>query len=276
MGLMPNFKSKFFGFRYHFADYHTQLADDITQHSNNYYNSIELRGGFNVGKNVRIMAFVPYYINKQIDDDGTTKTNGIGDISVMAQYKLWHSITQLSNNKAIKQELWIGGGIKLPTGIFNVNLADSSTTLSDINAQLGTGSTDFLLNGQYSLQYGRLGLNVSANYKLNTENSDKYKYGNKFSTNIIAFYHLGSSHLVISPNVGFGYENTDINKQRVDKVKQTVPFTGSHLVTAIAGVELNFKTIGFGVNVQLPASQDFADGQTQLRSKAMAHVSYSF
>ena len=276
MGLMPDFKTKFFGFRYHFADYHTQLASDINQYSNNYYNSIDLWGGFNVGKKLRIMAFVPYYINKQIDDDGTTNTNGLGDISVIAQYNIWQSITPLNNNKAIKQQLWVGGGIKIPTGTFKVDLADSSTTLSDINAQLGTGSTDFILNGQYSLQYGKFGVNISANYKLNTENSDKYKYGNKLTSNIIAFYHLGSGHLSISPNIGLGYENTDVNKLQVDKEKQTVPFTGSHLLTAIAGVEFNYKSIGFGVNVQLPTSQNFAEGQTELHTKAMAHLSYSF
>lgn len=272
MGLMPDFKSKFFGFRYHFSDFHTQLADDITQHSNNYYNSIELWGGFNVGKKLRVMAFVPYYINKQTDDDGITNTNGIGDISVMAQYNIWKSFTPFKNNKAIKQELWIGGGLKIPTGTFKVDLMDSSTTLSDINAQIGTGSTDFILNGQYNLQYGKFGVNVSANYKVNTANTDRYSYGNKFMTNMLAFYHLGNRHVVISPNVGLGYENISANKFKNEKVS----YTGSHVVTAITGIELNIKTIGFGANIQLPTTQSFAEGQTQLRMKVMAHVSYSF
>ncbi len=272
MGLMPDFKTKFFGFRYQFSDFHTQLASDITQHSNNYYNSIEMWGGFNVGKKLRIMAFVPYYVNKQVDDDGITNSNGLGDISVMAQYNIWQSITPLKNNKAIKQQLWIGGGLKIPTGTFKVNLADSSTTLSDINAQLGTGSTDFILNGQYNLQYGRFGANVSANYKVNTENTDKYRYGNKLTTNLLAFYHFGRNHFAISPNIGLGYEKTNPNRLQNDKVA----YTGSHLVTAIGGIEFSYKAIGFGVNVQVPTTQDFAEGQTQLKMKAMAHLSYSF
>ena len=272
MGLMPDFKSKFFGFRYHFSDFHTQLASDITQHSNNYYNSVEAWGGFNVGKKLRIMGVIPYYSNKQIDDDGTTYKSGIGDITVLAQYNVWQSTSLLPNNKAIKQQLWLGGGIKLPTGTFKVNLADSSTTLADINAQLGTGSTDFILNGLYSVVVGKLGINVSANYKVNLANSDKYKYGNKVTGNILAFYQLRKNHLYILPNVGFGYEKTDINELQSTKVA----YTGSHLVTAIAGVELNYKSIGLGMNVQLPTQQDFAEGQTQLRTKAMAHITYSF
>ena len=272
MGLMPDFRSKFIGFRYNYADYHTQLASDITQHSNNYYNSIELWGGYNINRKLRVMAFVPYYINKQIDDDGITNTNGLGDISVMAQYNIWQSTSLLNNNKAIKQQLWIGGGLKIPTGTFKVDLSDSSTTLSDINAQLGTGSTDFILNGQYNLQYGRFGVNFSANYKMNTVNKDKYQFGNKFSSTLLSFYHLGSRHLAISPNAGLGYESTDANILQSAKVQ----YTGSHLVTTIAGVEINYKAVAFGVNAQLPISQGFAEGQTQLRMKAMVHLSYSF
>ena len=272
MGLMPDFKSKFIGIRYHYADYHTQLANDPTQFSTNYYNSIEVWGGFNIGNKLRIMGVIPYYSNKQIDDDGTTFNKGIGDITLLAQYNVWQSTAFLNNSKALKQELWLGGGIKLPTGNFQVNVADSSTTLADINAQLGTGSTDFIFTGLYSLQLGKLGLNATANYKVNLENSDKYKYGNKLTGNLIAYYRFGSKHVSMSPNIGIGYESTAKNELQNAKVA----FTGSTLVTSIAGVELNYKAIGLGINAQLPLSQNFAEGQTQLRFKAMAHVSYSF
>jgi len=272
MGLMPDFKSKFFGFRYHFADYHTQLASDSTQYSNNTYNSVELWGGYNINKQWRVMAYVPYYMNKQVDDDGTTYSHGFGDVSILAQYNIWQKVILLNNNKAIKQQFWLGAGLKIPTGTFKVNLADSAYTLSDINAQIGTGSTDFMINGQYNVQYGKFGANLSANYKLNTQNADKYKFGNKLTTNVIAFYNLGSNHLAISPNVGLGYEKINANTLN----KGAIDFTGSNLVTAIAGIELSYKAIGFGVNIQLPTSQNFAEGQTQLNKKAMAHLSYSF
>ena len=272
MGLIPDFKNKFFGFRYQFSNFHTQLANDATQFSTNYYNSIELWGGYNVSRKLRVMAFAPYYFNKQIDDDGTTHKNGIGDVSIMAQYNVWQSTTMLNNNKAIKQQLWLGGGIKLPTGPFDINATDSNTTIADINAQIGTGSTDFILNGQYNLQLGKVGINVSANYKMNLENSDKYKYGNKFSGNALAFCQIKDKHFTILPNAGLGLETTD--KNALQKAK--VDYTESRLLTYMAGIELNYRAIGFGVNVQLPASQNFAEGQTELRSKAMAHVSYSF
>src|SRR5215475_8536802 len=80
MGLLPNFKSKFIGVRYHYSQYHTVLANDQTQFSHNYYNAVELWGGWNIGKKWQVLAFVPYYFNRQADDDGVTYKNGLGDV----------------------------------------------------------------------------------------------------------------------------------------------------------------------------------------------------
>ena len=136
-GLLPNFKNRFIGVRYHYAAYHTQLANDPTQFSTNHYNSTEIWGGFNIGSKFKVLGFIPYYANKQVDDDGTTYKNGLGDITLMAQYKILDIVKNAAGNKVLQQQLWIGGGVKLPTGSFNVNVKDTSTTIADINAQLG-------------------------------------------------------------------------------------------------------------------------------------------
>jgi len=271
MGLFPNFKSTFIGVRYHFAEYHTQLANDPTQFSTNYYNSTEIWGGFNIGRKFKVLAFVPYYANKQVDDDGTTYKNGLGDITVMGQYKVLEIVKNAAGNKVSQQQLWIGGGLKLPTGSFNVNLKDTNTTIADINAQLGTGSVDFLLNGLYTFSVGNFGFNASATYKINTVNSDGYKYGDKLTSNCIAYYKIAVNKNTISPNIGIGYETVNGNLLNGAKVQ----YTGSHVITALAGVEFGFNKIGVGFNAQLPIEQDFAQGQTQLRFKAMAHVTFS-
>ncbi len=270
-GLLPNFNNKFIGVRYHYAEYHTQLANDPTQFSTNYYNSTEIWGGFNIGKKFKVLGFVPYYSNKQIDDDGTTFKNGLGDITLMGQYKLLDIVKNAAGNKVLQQQLWIGGGLKLPTGSFNVNPKDTTTTIADINAQLGTGSIDFILNGLYTLTVGNVGINASATYKINSLNSDNYKYGNKFTSNCIAFYKIATKKNTISPNIGIGYETVNSNILNSSKVQ----YTGSHVTNAIAGVEFGFKKIGIGMNAQIPLEQNFAEGQTQLRFKAMAHITFS-
>ena len=271
IGLFPNFNSKFIGVRYHYSQFHTQLANDPTQFSNNNYNSVELYGGFNVGKKIKIIAFVPYYSNKQMDDDGTMYMKGLGDITVMGQYKILDIVKNAAGKNVAQQQLWIGGGLKLPTGYFNVNPKDTNTTIADINMQLGTASVDFILNGLYTYSVGNFGLNATATYKVNTANSDNYKYGNKLSTNCIAYYKLNKNHTTISPNIGIGYETINNNTLSGSKIQ----YTGSHVTTALAGIEFGFNKIGLGINTQIPIEQNFAEGQTQLKLKAMAHLTFS-
>ena len=271
MGLLPDFKSHFIGLRYHYAQYHTQLVSDPSQFADNYYNSVELWGGMRVGKKFQVLAFIPYYFNKQVDDDGTTTPRGLGDVSLIGQYQVFRNIGVNGNQDAIDQQLWLGGGIKLPTGPFNADPLDSTTTIADINAQIGTGSVDFLLNGLYTITVGNAGISASANYKINLANKDNYKFGNKFTANLIAFYRVPIGKNSMAPNLGLGYENVASNTVQKEKIQ----YTGSNVTTVLAGVEFNFKRVGLGFNGQIPVAQNFAEGQTKLNFKGMMHITYS-
>lgn len=272
MGLLPDFKSHFIGVRYHYSYLHTTLASDPSQFSHNYYNSIELWGGVNIGQKFQVLAFVPYYINRQVDDDGITTPHGLGDITVIGQYNVFHSINFTAGKNMIEQNLWLGIGVKAPTGSFKTNVDDPDATVADINAQLGTGSTDFLLNGLYNIRINDFGVNASASYQINTTNGQDYHYGNKLNTNLIAFYRIGIHKVMLSPNAGLGYEKVEGNLLHNAKVE----FTGSNVTNTIAGVELNLKKIGVGLNAQLPIRQNFAEGQTKLKFKSMLHITFGF
>ena len=69
-----------------------------------------------------------------------------------------------------------------------------------------------------------------------------------------------------------GYENVAINKLQ----NKSVQFTGSHVMTAIAGVEFDFGKVGIGINAQIPLAQNFAEGQTKMRYNGMMHLTYQF
>ncbi|MDB5275848.1 MAG: hypothetical protein JWR61_803 [Ferruginibacter sp.] len=278
MGLFPNFKSKFIGIRWNYAAYHTHLINDPAQFSHNYYNSTEIWGGINIGKRWQVLAFLPYHSNIQFDDDaGHTTKSGLGDITLLGNYKL--SDTRSGNTSS--QQVWIGGGVKIPSGSFNVDANNPSTTLADINAQIGTGSVDLFLNARHSFQFKDFGINTSASYKLGMANSQHYKYGNKLDINSIAFYQLKTKRFIIAPNAGLAYENTGgnrLNKQQIylsDGLDAGSFTTGGHALNCLAGVEVNFKKITVGANIQSPISQQFAAGQTNLHMKAMVHVTFS-
>jgi hypothetical protein len=272
MGLLPSFKSRFFGIRYHFMQYNTSLVADPTQFSHNNYNSLELWTGWNLGKKWQVLGFIPYYFNKQADDDGVTYKNGLGDITVMANYQLYQTPMASRRINSVWQELWIGGGIKLPTGSFSANTSDPDLTIADINAQIGTGSVDFLLNLNHYLHWTQFGLNTVINYKLNTSNGSDYKYGNRFAATSILSYQIKAGKIQVVPNVGLLYEHTAANQLQNQKVN----LTGGYLLGGIAGLEVYVNRVAVGFNLQGPFSQDLADGQTNLRIRGMAHITYVF
>lgn len=271
IGLMPQFKHHFIGFRYHFKRFNTVMADDPTQFSKDYYRTMELWGGWNFGKKWQVLAVIPYNFIHQVSDDGITNNQGIGDIALMVNYKLFDKSTTNAKGRPVMQQMWVGAGVKAPTGKFNADATDPAL-IAIANTQTGTASTDFMLSAMYNISINKTAINTSASYKLNTSNSDKYSFGNRFSVSSIASYSIKKSQVSIQPNLGLLYENTATNKLE----KQKVALTGGYLLTAMGGVELGYKKFTVGANMQLPLSQRFALGQTELKLKGMMHVTYAF
>lgn len=271
MGLLPNFKTKFIGVRYSFLNYRTILAKDASQFSNDYYKTTEIWSGWNIGNRWQVMAFVPYRSNKKISDDGVKTTNGLGDISLLANYKLFHTRNINASNKTVEQQLWAGAGIKMPTGAYHVDLTDPDANIGDANAQAGTGSTDILLNAMYQLTIQKIGFNTSVNYKINTANADQYRFGNRFTVNSLAFYRIRFAGMAVSPNAGLLYESSAGNNYQNEKVDET----GGYLLNASLGAEINFNKITVGINTQLPVSQNFAAGQTNSKTRGVLHISFA-
>ena len=80
----------------------------------------------------------------------------------------------------------------------------------------------------------------------------------------ISSYTFKKEHFSFVPNAGIMYENTAINKL----VRVEVAQTGGNLLTASGGIVISYKKITMGTNMQLPLSQRFADGQTDLKVRA--------
>lgn len=270
-GLLPHYKHAFFGLRYQYKRFNTVMADDPTQFSKDYYKSVELWGGWNIGKRWQVITVIPYNYVHQVSDDGVKNNQGIGDIAAIVNYKIFDKTSSLSKNETVKQQLWFGAGIKMPSGKFNIDDTDPAL-VAIANTQTGTASTDFMLNSMYSLRINKLGINTSVSYKLNTANKDKYSFGNKFSAGSFVSYTLNAGPVAIVPNLGLLYENTAINKLNKEKIAQT----GGNLLTTAAGLELNFKIVTIGANVQLPISQNFASGQTEVKTRGMVHMTFGF
>ena len=271
IGMMPQFTHAFLGIRYQFQHFKTVMADDPSQFSQDHYKTIELRGGWNFGRKWQLIATLPYHFVHQVSDDGIKNNQGIGDIAAMLNYKIFDRMSAFKKNTAIIQQLWFGAGIKIPTGRFNIDATDPAL-VAIANTQTGTASTDFMLNTMYNIRISNIGINSSASYKINTTNKDKYGFGNKFSANSILYYAVKKRNIDLMPNIGINYEHTASSTL----YKKTVAQTGGYLLATAAGLEASFKKITVGTNIELPLSQNFANGQTNMKLKGMMHISFSF
>lgn len=273
LGILPDFKSQIFGIRYRTNSLRTHIGvsgNTTYLTTDERYRTLELWAGWNIGK-FRLMASIPYSFNERENGGNTLSKSGIGDVSLTGYYKLLDSRKAVLTGKLLVQSLYIGGGIKLPTGKYNP--ADKTNTSQNTNLfQLGTGSLDFSVNAMYDIRLQDAGLNVSASYKMNTSNKYEYSYGNKFNGSAQAYYKFNIRNKVtIAPNAGILYEKA---KQDIDN-KFIVDISGGNLLLGSVGMEVTGKKISAGISWQSPLSQNLAGGFVRANNRAMMHVSFT-
>ena len=178
----------------------------------------------------------------------------------------------LTASSLIVQSLWLGGGVKLPTGKYNPednrNIAKSSNLF-----QLGTGSVDLNLSAMYDLRIQDMGVNLAANYRITTANRYDYKYGNKINLNAQLYYKFRPSMQVsIAPNAGIQYEHASLDKDK----GFDVTVSGGNLTMGTFGLEGGIRKFVFGANYQIPFGQDLASGIVKANDRLMVHVGFTF
>lgn len=270
IGLLPDFKKRFVGLRYQYKTLQSHLGPGGSTSyltTDETYRTAELWGGWNIGKKFRVLGFVPLNFSERSNQGISKSKMGLGDIAVVGYYQVLNYQNTLGN-KLLVQSLWIGGGIKLPTGKYEPAERKENED-SPNNFQLGTASTDFTLNAMYDIRLMDLGLNANVSYKINTRNKYDYQYGNKFSANLLAYYKLRPlKDLSISPNAGILYETAE--KDRESDV------SGGYSLMATTGIELSFKQYSIGGNFQPVLSQELADMKVKAGNRIMVHLTYLF
>lgn len=273
IGILPDFHKHIIGLRYRLNSLRSHIG---TNGSNTYltttekYITTELWGGWNIGKKFRVMLSVPYGFNER-NNLGTVKNkDGIGDISTMAYYQLVNKRSTTFRNNLMIQSLWIGGGIKLPTGKYSPE--DKANTSQNTNLfQLGTASTDFNLNAMYDTRLQDGGFNISANYKMNTANKYNYRYGNKLNASAQWYYKFRvKKSVTLAPNLGLMYETAAKDHDNLIPVDMS----GGFLIGGTIGLETTFKKISIGANLQRPWDQHLANGSVKANNRVMIHLSF--
>lgn len=272
IGILPDFTKHILGLRYRYNSLQTHLGEGgvptyLT--TSERYKTIELWSGWNIGKKFRVMASVPYSYNERSSQGINRFKQGIGDVNLSGYYELINTRKPV-NSKLLVQSLWAGGSIKLPTGSYNP--ADKSgSTQSNNLFQLGTASIDYTISAMYDLRLQDIGMNITANYKINTANKYHYTYGNKFGVNAQSYYKFRiRKHIMVAPNAGVQFEQSA--KDIDDKI--SVDVSGGNLLLGTLGVETAYRKIAIGANWQTPLSQNLAMGFVKARDRFMLHISF--
>ncbi|GAB3641690.1 hypothetical protein [Spirosoma arcticum] len=266
-GILPQSHRGFVGVRYGYKSYASHLTS-VNLRSEETFQKAELWGRFYPMRKLQVLAFVPYFVNRQtLLETGDQKTlSGLGDASVLVNYNVLNTFMD-STIHQIDHSLLLGGGVKLPTGRYRYDpLSDAD--VANANFQLGTGSVDVLVNAVYTVRYRQWGINTDATYKMNGANSNRYQFGNRTTVNasVLYFGQLGGVTLV--PNAGVAYENA--RRDRDLGVLNTR--TGGYTTFATAGIEGYIRNVSMGVNYQKPVTQNLSNGELRANSRLNLHV----
>ena len=278
IGILPEFNKKIAGIRYRSVGLTTHLgpgghATYLT--TDEQYHTAEFWGGWTIKDQFRIMGYLPVSYNSRVNESGTVSKTGISDVSVLGFYRLLRGKRTLSGDeytRLLVQDLWIGGGVKLPTGKYNP--ADENPAGTSANLfQLGTGSIDFVLMAMYDIRLQDAGLNMTAGYKINTANPYDYYYGNRFSSGMQVYYKFRfHNQWMIAPNAGIQYE---YSMKDMDEGYLIRP-TGGTAFFGTFGAEISFEQLTFGGNFQPALFQNLGQGSVQAGSRIMFHFSWLF
>ena len=263
IGPYPHFQNKLMGFRYTYRKFYSKVADE-PEFSHDLYQTMEVWGGTTLGSRWQIMAFIPYNINHQLSDDEAHNKQGFGDITLLASYQLF----PFSGN-VNKHQIWLAGGLKLPTGHFNPELGHDA--IPSANMQPGTGSLDFIFNANDVFFFDKWSLYSNAAYKLNGTAKD-FRFGNRFSISSNLARSLPANKVTFSPYLGLQYEHLDHNSYANEQLAET----GGHALLATAGMDVQLGKFNLGVNFQLPTTQNFSGKQTEIKSRGMVQLNFLF
>lgn len=271
IGILPTFNKGFLGLRYSSSKFASRLSTDASQYSHDYYKVTELWGGYNF-KRLQVMAFVPYLFNRKESDDGTSSFNGLGDLMILVNYNVLRA-SSLSKDETttIRNEIYVGGGIKLPTGANRVDVSNQDFNVGDFNSLPGTGSVDYLINLTHNFMWNRSGVVTNLAYRINGTNHQDYKFGNRAYINSAYYYTLTAKTVKIKPSVGVNYQHNVVNTYAGSEVENS----NGYNLNATAGVNLLYGKIGFNATVFIPVKQDMYAGQTNLSLRSSVGLTYS-
>lgn len=273
LGILPNSKSSFVGMQYQLREFkssHDAMEGMQPETSRDFYHTAQLWGRYNPFGNVQLFAFVPYVYNERYEDAGYSRTTGLGDVTVLANYRI---LGANCTGKEWQHHLLAGGGIKLPTGKYDRQAITYNEGLPNI--QPGTASYDFIVNTNYTLQHNNTGVNADVSYVITTPNRDKYKFGNRLSAGLLAFHNISARQLKLIPQAGARFEHAETDYSNYYySIKNT--YSGGNQLFASVGLQAFRNNIGAQAMFHIPLAQHYVGDMVTGKYKTELGIYFLF
>lgn len=282
MGLDPNFDLNQAGIRitsYKFiSDHHSTSSGSQSQNeplldhggheansSAEYYNDLELYFRYYITPKFRLFFSIPFSSN----DINGKKLNGTGDAKLISQYQVY--ATSITGKTNFWQRIFLGGGVKLPTGVYNKTIV---TGQLDPHIQPGTGSFDFILNGLYISKFEKSGIGWRNDviYTVNTENSNGYRFANRFNLTSTFTYDIMAKDWTFLPHAGVYIETTAMDKQDGNNVKDT----GGNAFFGTGGLDIYYNEFSFDFNFKFILDDNLNGDQPANDYRMFFGLGYAF
>ena len=258
-GLLAGNSSHYIGLRYTLASFEARIKNGSDfrpdEFSNDTFTKTELLGRYILSERIQFQAIIPYIYNKMSGNSQNLTYQGIGDptallyLSILGKTQPNNTVDK-PNMEKISHTLLLGGGIKFPLGTFD---RFDQGEIVNRNFQVGTGSIDYLITANYTINIGKWGFNTEASYKINSRNNDNYLFGNQFNTSFYSFYKKSIRNGVISPFLGLFYEHSGEHDDH--GIRQLN--TGGNSLLVTLGTQINWKKLSFNITYQNPMDQNY-------------------
>lgn len=265
MGFSSMLNQNFVGIRYMNQSYTSR--DGLFRNSpwiDENFNTMQVWARIPVAKNVQISALVPYHFHNRQLSTGEQKIDGLGDITILGLYTVFQT---KSDSAQFVHQLQLGGGLKAPTGKYDAQNKGSVNP----SFQVGTGSWDYLLAGEYTVKRQSFGLNSMVNYAFKTENDDHYQFGNQFNYGSTLFYQIQTSGISLVPQAGIAGEVYGTNKQFQEDIRDTK----GDIVFGKIGLEAGKDKFSLGINAMIPINQNLTGGRVEANYRWSINLNYS-
>ena len=267
--LFPHLANNWFSVSWQHRFYRTHFLENGEMMNNSeYYNSFSIAGQYSPVKGLQLMAVVPFAVNAQYGLEGSKHLSKIGDVFLMANYK----VLSMRSSNGMKHDLLLGAGIKFATGDHGFNENDEGN-VANSNFQAGTGSTDYLVSAYYSLKVRQFAFSSGINYKFNGTNKEGYSFGNRLQSLTQVKYIKAFSHFSVVPSVGIQTEKMNEDKRSGIKVEDQ--HTGGFNTQALLGLDINQRKWAVGFNYSTSLQQNLASRAINARGGFNVHISYS-